>query len=314
MVSYLQDKSQETVDSVIQVIFDPAVVSSKFILSDTLKVIDVGNYFDHPASIFSIVAIIIALWAIIKPLYDQYKTRIQLKEYALFFSQQLIDTFDKKIDLIKSLAKNIEDIDSNRYEYNPSLTYRASNLLSIPQNEFFRIFVSKNKSTKSDEFKHYKELFDSIAYFVGHDKHAEINYAQYISSSRRHGKKFQDNFNSIFSLYNEFRSSSIGKGINPSDDQFLYEINPIGQEYLKMENRERHSVIVEMFVEPLKAFTTKHYADGRAIELLKSIEGCEDADFQLRDTNTFYSLVFNELAVTLEKRRNSLAEAIEYFQ
>ena len=37
-------------------------------------------------------------------------------------------------------------------------------------------------------------------------------------------------------------------------------------------------------------------------------------DFLLRDTNTFYSSVFNELAVTLEKKRNSLAEAIEYFQ
>ena len=85
------DTNQVTFDSTFSILSDSVVVSGTFDLPDTFKVVDVSNYIEHPAFLLSLLTIAIALFAIFKPIIDQYITRRNLKKYTLFFAQQLIE-------------------------------------------------------------------------------------------------------------------------------------------------------------------------------------------------------------------------------
>ena len=314
MVSYINDSNQVTFDSTNQVLTDSVAISSSFQLPDTFKVVDVSNYIEHPAFLLSLLTIVIALFAILKPIIDKKNTQKKLKEYTLFFAKQMIDTFDEKISQVKETAQKIRDIDATEYVYTVSLTYRASNLLSLPQIELFQIFVSKNEdSDHSKDFIHFKGLFDAIAYFVSHDGQAQKNYENFLSAARRNEDKFSDNINAIIRHFDRLRSNADLTGTKPSQDPFLKEFDKILSDWKKLDNYNSYSIVNGNLLNPLEMIAKKYIIDTRALILLERVVECNIADYQLRNAKKVFSKVFEELTVTLEKNRNSLADAIKYF-
>ena len=158
------------------------------------------------------------------------------------------------------------------------------------------------------------DLINSIAFIIELDKDTQFNLGQYILDARQYDKMFFDNAVELGVLEDQYISHAMKEGIEPKDDLFLGKLNTISRSYNKLENRERYSIALKEYVIPIKTLVQENLNDERAIEMKKHIEYFEIADSKLRDLNKMYKEVFNLFAGKLEKKKESLAAAIKYFE
>ena len=187
----IQDTTLIFIDSTIQALPDSLLVSGSQGISDTLGIIDTGKDSEYPLSLIAIVVAILAV--IIPPITrwrNEYIHRRNLRKYTLNISNSLIHSYEKKIKIFEDLAKQIGGIDTSGYTYTRSMGYLAQNLLNIPQNDLFRVFVSRRKSKTSQDYIQFKELFDAIAFIAKHEKEAQTNFSQFFSDIRRYEDRF----------------------------------------------------------------------------------------------------------------------------
>lgn len=311
----IQENILTHIDSTIQTLPDTILVSGSIEISDTLRIIDAGKYSEYP---LSFIAVVVAIFAILIPPFirwkNEYSHRKNLRKYTLNVSNSLILSYDNKIKIFRKLAKQIENIDEPGYAYTRSMGYIAQNLLNIPQNDHFRVFVSRRKSKASQDYEQFKELFDAIAFFANHDEEGQTNFSQFFSDIRRHEDRFQINLNLILRLNDRYVSFAIREGIKPSKYPFLGEIDQIFDEWSTLKNHESYSITESKLLKPLKAVTIKYRGDKRAIQMLELIIECNSAIFKIRDTKKVYSKVYRELAKILKKKRDSMTTAINYFE
>ena len=311
----IQDTNLTYIDSAIQALPDTFLVTGSINISDTLRVIDAGKDSEYP---LSLIAVIVAILAIVIPPITRWINEIfhrrNLRKYTLHVSHSLIKGYGKRIKIFKKLAKQIGNIDELGYEYTRSMGYIAQNLLNIPQNDLFRLFVSRRKSKTSQDYNQFKELFDAIAFFVNHEEEAYINFTQFFSDIRRYQAEFKNNMNTILRLNDHYRSVAAQNNIGPNEDLFLREIDEILGAYSNLKNNVRYDITMTKFITPLKKVTIKHLADERSVLILDRIVDCNSAFSEILNVKEIYSAVYFELAKTLKKKRKLMVIAIDYFE
>ena len=96
---------------------------------------------------------------------------------------------------------------------------------------------------------------------------------------------FLDNAIELGVLEDQYISHAKKENIEPKDDPFLGKLNTISSSYNELEDREKYSIALKEYINPIKKLVKENLDDERAIAMKNHLEYCELADIKLRNLN-----------------------------
>ncbi|MEE8186724.1 MAG: hypothetical protein V3T99_03565 [Nitrososphaerales archaeon] len=291
---------------------------SQYQSPDILRFIDVGSFWDNPATFISIVSLLIAIAAIILPILRSWvreNNRLKsLEEYIYYILEDLSDPISKKLKNLRELSETIRDIENRNFGYAESSLLLTRTFNEISKQDLYEIFLAGKKLKQEDQRKYLKDVVDAVDFFDRENDIDKRNFFQFMSDLRKYEKQFSENANAIVGLFDSYVAQNQRLGKKPSEDEFLKGFDRILFEWKKDEKFNTMTKTKEEMLNPLKDLCVKNRSDERAVELLPHIKKSNYAFADLKNLRGLYQKTFSEAHSELAKRKNSLDSALSFFK
>jgi len=255
---------------------------------------------------------------ITKQYYEKRKKERRLKtirEYILNVLQSIVSALSDVSDEMQRLGNQIDDITHQNIEFRESSNLFLDSIKSVNDIDFYNALFLGTTSKDSKGLEHNENILNAIEFIGLHRRRVKENFMNYYNRYREYSKKWSSEIDSIFRIYDKYRSYNESNDIQISDDPFLREFDSIIHSWrTQSEDFREYNMVSENLLNPLKELCTDNLSDSRSNELLPIIVHSNYSYEDIQYLKETFSNLFFEEASEIESVRDRLEEAIEYFR
>jgi hypothetical protein len=258
---------------------------------------------------------IFVLGYLLNRLYDAWierKKQNDVQKFVLFSLEAILPAIDKQVASFNSVRQQMASKQHQDYIYTESTSLNFEGLDSLPRVEVFHAFARGRKKKRIQRIEHLNTIWGAID-FIRHQKESSRQtFLQFNEQYRRYLINWNENVDAIARIHDEYLMMATQAKLSPRDDPFFKEFNLIVHrlaEVGKSWEREKTQLLG-----PLLDVCKTHYADARAVTVMKKILQAEYAYDNREHLLNSFGAYFDQQASGLTEKKKSIINEIHFFR
>jgi hypothetical protein len=253
-----------------------------------------------------------------KKIEEKIKSETETEEFVVYQTKFLQFAIKAQVTEISNTIENLKDYNSKDFLIGITSYLSTEEILTIPNKEIFRIFVSNRVGNTPDKSADYLNFKSSLRFINQQIEHYDNYNKKILLETEPLRDLWNNGLKNLLNLYNEFEYEST-KSINRTEDIFLNEYRKIiVEEQRKLISEGKSNNIVDAYnrlIIPLVSLSSEHKApDSRIIAITPHIISCSQSYLEMVHLRKQKRRTLIKWARNLMHSGQLLKECIEYLQ
>ncbi len=231
-------------------------------------------------------------------------SQVKVLNNAVIDQKKAVENY---LDILKQ-DKNITHIFELRVTFNPK------HINQIGTSELFELLVLGFSIHRNKHLDYFNSLIKQLDLIEALGVQFTNSFSYNLEHLNKHLEKWNLNIKVIRDLHDNWKINLLRDGINPNDDDYLYNFNQLYLRWVSIQGYSDLYVAESNFLNDVLPLTRAHSVNRFAQTLLKPLLECKDAVDNHRNLRKIKISEYEKYAEQLVEIEKSLKEFLEFYE